>query len=176
MTMQRVTSSAICFLAALVIGCSADDEKLNILDAAKIYESNDEFFASIRGDYPGPYTEFVRIPARDPAKRSRRNELFLQSLRKNFPVEFIDFLPLSESGKDEIDVVLKRYSLGAKYNVVSLIYSEIELPPPQGKPNIALFDQCDERALGWFEKGHDEGPVSAFCRVDQFWYAYQRIH
>lgn len=168
-------SFAVCCLAAAVVGCSADTEKLNILDAAEIYQTNPLLFATVRGDYPGPFTEFTRIPARDPAKQTRRDDAFIKSLRKQFPVEFIDFLPLSDTSKDEIDVVLKRYNHGDDYIVVSLVYSEIELPPPSEKPNIALFDQCDERALEWFEKDHDDGLVSAFCRINQFWYAYQSV-
>ncbi len=161
--------------ALLAAGCSSEGDGPNILDAAAIYEANPDAFASIRSRYPGPFREFTRVPARDPAKEIRKDKLFLKRLRENFPVEFIDFLPLADTGKDEIDVVIKRYGMDARWTVVSLVYSEIPLPPPDEGSNAALFDTCDERALEWFEKDHDTGAVSAFCQINEYWYAYQSV-
>ncbi|MHA7872890.1 MAG: hypothetical protein ACX939_11115 [Hyphococcus sp.] len=175
MIRKSLTSLSVISLATLAAGCGDGDDDLTILDAADIYRSNQAVFASIRIAYPGPYTEFTRLPARDPAKQTRGEALFLKSLRESFPVEFVDFLPLSEAGKDEIDVVLTRYGLNADYTMVSIVYSDIALAAPASDPNAAVFEACDARALDWFDKDRGESPVSVFCRLDDNWYAYQRV-
>ncbi len=159
----------------LTAGCGPSAEDPNILDAAAVYEANSATFAAIRDTYPGPFREFTRNPARNPANENRKDKLFLKQLREDFPVEFIDFLPLANTGKDEIDVVIKRYGMDARWTVVSLVYSEIPLPPPEKGSNAALFDTCDHRALEWFEKDHNAGAVSAFCQINEYWYAYQSV-
>ncbi len=175
MIQKAILGFATLCCAFMAAGCGSGGDDPNILDAAAIYEANSKVFASIRISYPGPFREFTRIPARNPANETRKDNAFIKQLRKDFPVEFIDFLPLADTGKDEIDVVIKRYGIDARWTVVSLVYSEIPLPPPGKGSNAALFDTCDERALEWFEKDHDTGIISAFCKINEYWYAYQSI-
>jgi hypothetical protein len=162
--------------ALLTAGCGSGGEDPNILDAAAIYEANSAALASIRENYPGPFRDFARVPARNPANETREDKMFIKQLRKDFPVEFIDFLPMGETGKDEIDVVIKRYGADAIWTVVSLVYTEIPLPSPEEGSNVALFDKCDQRSLEWLEMDHDPGVVSAFCRINEYWYAYQSVN
>ncbi len=162
--------------AVLIAGCDTGDKGLNILDAAAVYEANPEAFASIRENYPGPYRDFMRVPARDPAKQTRQDTIFFKKLRKHFPVEFIDFFPLAGSGRDEIDVVLERYGANTSWTVISLVYSELSLPPAEDDPNVALFDKCDQRALEWLEANDATGPISVSCRINDYWYAYQSVN
>jgi len=162
--------------AVLIAGCDTGDTGMNILDAAAIYEANPEAFASIRENYPGPYRGFTRVPARDPAKQTRQDTIFIKKLRKHFPVEFIDFLPLADTGKDEIDVVIDRYGANTSWTVISLVYSELSLPPADDDPNVALFDKCDQRSLEWLEMNVASGRISVSCRINDYWYAYQSVN
>ena len=163
-----------------LMGCSASGggESANILDAAAIYEANSETFAFIRETYPGPFTGFGRVPARRPSDQTREDKIFFQEVRKAFAVEFIDFFPLGDTGRDEIDVVLKRYGLETNWTVISLVYSGIPLPQPEDGLKIAVFDKCDQRALDWFEMDHGDTTksISAFCRINEYWYAHQIVH
>lgn len=175
MTRHPLTTLAALASAISLLGCGAENANLNILDAASIYESNRASFRDIRTNYPGPFAEFTRIPARDPSKSTRQGKALLEALRKDFPVEFIDFFPQSNTGKNEINVILTRYGANAEWTIISLVYSNVPLPPPDSDRNMALFDRCDQRALDWFEKDHGEGSVSAFCQVDAYWYAFQQV-
>ncbi len=161
--------------ALLTIGCDTGDTGRNILDAAAIYEANPQAFATIRQSYPGPYRDFVRVPARNPANATREGALFIKQLRKDFPVEFVDFFPLAGAGKDEIDVVIERYGANTSWTVISLVYSELQLTPANDGSNVALFDKCDERSLEWLEAHHGTEPISVSCRINDYWYAYQSV-
>lgn len=165
---------------ALSAGCDGIGEisstKMTILDAAEVYVANQEAFASIRSAYPGPFHGFARAPARNPADQTREEDVFLKGLRQQFPVEYIDFFPLADTGKDEIDVVLTRYGANARWTLVSLVYSEVPLPqPPDEQTDLAVFGECEPQVLGWLEFQSKKGRAAAFCRINQYWYAYQRI-
>lgn len=162
-------------VAASIAGCGAGED-MDILDAAALYEVNQNTFDGIRDYYPGPYNGFSRVPARDPAKETRKGKQLIEKLRASFSVEFIDFFPMGDTGKDEMNVMLKRYGSSAKWTIVSLIYAEVPLPPPTPGAGIALFDACDTRALEWFEQDHGEISASAFCRINEHWYAYQKVY
>jgi hypothetical protein len=164
------------FGALMTAGCDTGDKGRNILDAAAIYEANPETFASIRRKYPGPYRDFVRVPARDPGKATREGTLFIKQLRKNFPVEFVDFFPLAGTGNDEIDVVIERYGANTSWTVISLVYSELQLTPADDQPNMALFDKCDHRSLDWLEAHRGTGRISVSCRINDYWYAFQSVN
>ena len=155
--------------------CAPEGGRPNILDAARIYNSQPDAFAEIILTHPGSITEFTRIPARDPAKETSANKLLLKRLRKAFPVEFIDFYPRSASGRDEINVVIKRYGLNSEWTVVSVIYLSAPLFPPEKDSNNALFDQCDDRSLEWLKNNAKNGPVSVFCQINENWYAFQKV-
>lgn len=161
--------------AVALIGC-VQEEDMTILDAAALYETNQNTFDGIRDYYPGPYNGFSRVPARDPAKETRKGKQLIEKLRASFSVEFIDFFPMGDTGKDEMNIMLKRYGSSAKWTIISLVYAEVPLPPPTPGAGIALFDACDSRALGWFEQDHGEISASAFCRINDHWYAYQKVY
>lgn len=167
--------STLVAVAAALFGC-AQEEGMTILDAAAAYETNQSLIEGIRSQYPGPYTEFRRVPARNPADATQEGEALLKRLRTSFPVEFIDFLPLGNTGKDEVDIILKRFSASGKWTTVSLVFSELPIPAPNPGNGIAVFDACDERALAWFEQDRDGVNLSAFCRINENWYAYQKTY
>ncbi len=169
------TGLAIFLTALLLAGCDSKNDKPDILDAAAIYTEQSDSFVDILLSYPAPFTEFTRIPARDPAKEVLTNKRFITRLRKTIPVEFIDFFPRSEAGRDEIDVVIKRYSANNYWTVVSLIYLSKPLSPASDEPNKALFDKCDDRSTAWLELNKEQGPVTAICRINEHWYAVQKI-
>lgn len=165
-----------CFCALILAACAGDQTpKTNILDAAAIYEANADVFADLRTRYPGPFEGFTRLPDRDPAKVTPQMENYLAALRQRIPLEYIDFFPLGNSGKDEIDVILHRYGMDTDWTVVSLVYSGIPLPPAEDGKGIRIFDRCDGRSMEWLQAARDTDAVAAFCRLDEFWYAYQRI-
>lgn len=175
--MRRRLLSAFALLAAvgLVAGCSSGED-MNILDAAALYEANEDALNSIRDSYPGPYTEFMRVPARDPAKETRKGKEFIEGLRRSIPVEFVDFFPTSGLGKDEINIMLKRYGGADKWTIISLIYSDMPMgTPPQGS-GAAVFDACDMRALEWVGQGRANTKAAAFCKINDNWYAYQQVY
>ena len=162
------------FAAAMLVGCGAGED-MDILDAAAIYQANRPAIETIREDFPGPYTEFVRVPARDPAKETVRGKVLLARLRQSFPVEFVDFFPAGNTGEDEINIILKRYGGSARWTVVSLVYVEAPLQAPPPGSGVAIFNACDTRASRWFEQDHGDLDVAAFCRIDGRWYAYQKV-
>lgn len=162
------------FAAAMLTGCGGSED-MNILDAAAIYEANQPVIETIREDFPGPYADFVRVPARDPAKETVRGQVLLARLRQSFPVEFVDFFPIGNTGQDEINVVLKRYGGGDRWTVVSLVYAGRPIQVSSENPDIKLFDACDARAARWFEEDHGDRDVAAFCRINENWYAYQKV-
>ena len=162
-------------LALLVGACSAEGDQPDILDAAEIFAANPDAFAEILLTYPRPLTEFTRIPARDPAKETVGNTRFLNRLRKTMPVEFIDFFPRSAEGRDEVNVVLNRYTAQDDWVVVSLIYISKPLGSPNAGENKALFDRCDERSLTWLSENRANGSATAICQLNNNWYAVQKI-
>ena len=160
-----------------VVGCSSEQNKgMTLLDAAALYEANPAAFGSVRASYPGPFTKFSRVPARDPAKATAEEKRFVKTLRQIFSFEYIDFFPYGDTGKDEIDVILARYGIDADWTVVSVVYSGIPLPIPEEGLGIGMFDVCDQRAIDWFEADHEPGPVSAFCKINESWYAHQVVN
>ena len=161
----------------LTVGCGGEKEPgMTLVDAAAVYEANSEAFAFIRATYPGPFSEFGRVPARDPSKETSDEKAFVKQLRQSFSFEFIDFYPYADTGKDEIDVILKRYDLETNWTIISLVYSGIPLPQPEEGTGIALFDACDQRAIDWFSADHERGAISAFCRINEYWYAHQVVN
>lgn len=175
--MPRIALRTIAACAAgLTIAACAGGDEIDIVDAAAIYNANQVSLDAIRDYYPGPYNDFMRVPARNPAKETRKGKELIARLRNSMPVEFIDFFPMGDTGKDEINVMLKRYGGNAKWTVVSLVYSEVPLPPPTPGAGIALYDACDVRAREWFAMDHGRMSVSAFCRINERWYAYQRVY
>lgn len=165
---------AIIILLLCVSACSGGNNP-NILDAAATYKDNTGAFADILASYPGPYKDFTRIPARDPAKETPADNRFLKQLRKTFPVEFIDFFPRSGAGRDEVNVVIKRYGMNTRWTIVSLVYLSEPLAQPEAGSNMTLFDDCDTRSLDWIETHKTNGSISVFCRIDRNWYAFQQV-
>lgn len=163
-------------LAVMAASSCVGEEEIDILDAAAIYSANQTVIDGIRDYYPGPYNDFARVPARDPAKETRKGRELIARLRESFSVEFVDFFPMGDTGKDEINIILKRYGSNAKWTIVSLVYSEVPLPTPTPGAGIALFDACDIRAREWFHANQSGDSVSAFCRINERWYAYQKVY
>ena len=163
------------FCCLALAGCSKSAPEPNILDAAFVYDSNRAVLASIRAAYPGPFTDFERIPARNPADDNPMDRDFLKTLREDIPVEFIDFFPIGETGKDEIDVVLWRYQAKGHWNTVNLIYFSMAMTLSDEHDHMRAFDACDERAVDWLKEKSAEGPASVFCRLDDHWQAFQRV-
>lgn len=158
-----------------LVACDSTNDRLSILDAAALYENQTDAFVEIVLSYPAPFTEFTRIPARDPSNETAANERFIKRLRKKIPIESIDFFPRSEGGRDEINIVLRRYSTNDYWTIVSVIYISKPLLPPDREENKALFDKCDDRSLEWLERNKATGPVTAICRIKEHWYAVQKI-
>lgn len=155
--------------------CNGEPETRNLLDAAEIYADHETVFESIRGAHPGPYKDFSRLPPRNPAEETKEGRGFVKALRKQIPVEYLDFFPIGDTGGDELDVVLKRFSHGDQWHTVSVIYFSSPLVLSKEYPNIRLFETCDERSLKWLNSKHDPGPYAVFCRLNESWYAYQRV-
>ncbi|MFC2951236.1 hypothetical protein ACFOOP_04810 [Marinicaulis aureus] len=154
-------------------GCGDETPKPTILDAAAIYADHEGLLRSVRAAYPGPYEDFVRIPSRDPTKADPMDADFLKFLREEIPVEFIDFFPIGDSGKDELDVVLWRYQSGNHWNTVSLVYFSMAMTFAEGEENMRAFDRCDDEALNWLQSQNQ--PASAFCHINDHWLAYQKV-
>ena len=174
--MRRIHSSLLITGALLGLGaCSFEGSRPTILDAAEIYRAQPESFAEILDAQQRPVAEFTRIPARDPAKATATNKALLKRLRKDMPVEFIDFFPRSAAGRDEVSVVIKRYGINADWTVVGVVYMSIPLNSRGGQSNDRLFDNCDSRVLEWIDESAKRGPVSAFCRLNTNWYAFQKV-
>ncbi|WP_428407249.1 hypothetical protein [Hyphococcus sp.] len=161
--------------ALLAAACGRDAPGHTLLDAASLYDANEGLLQSVRAAYPGPYQDFTRIPARDPAKADPMDADFLEFLRADIPVEFIDFFPIGDTGKDEIDVVLWRYQSGDHWNTVSLVYFSEPMIFAQAAENMRAFDECGDAAFHWLEENKGAGDVSAFCRINDHWQAFQRI-
>ena len=159
----------------LAASCGGETKPQTLLDAAGVYAANEVVFESIRGAYPGPYADFNRIPARDPAAETPEGKSFIKALRKNIPVDYVDFFPIGDTGGDELDVVLNRYNEGDKWMTVSVIYFSSPLTLSDEYPNMRLFEHCDGRALDWISGRHMSGPYAVFCRLNESWYAYQRV-
>lgn len=162
-------------LALFLSACSALDDQPDILDAAAMYTANPDAFIDILLTYPRPFTEFTRIPARDAAKETAANTRFLKRLRKTMPVEYIDFFPRSAGGRDEINIMIKRYIAQDDWINVSLIYLSDPLSAPDAGENKALFDACDQRSVQWLNERGGPAPATAICKVSEHWYAAQRI-
>ncbi len=163
--------------AFLMTACGGDGagggSKPTLLDAAETYNQNPAIFAYIRDAYPGPFEDFTRIPARNPADETREDKDFIKEIRGNFDVEFIDFFPPGANNTNEINVITKRYDTDDGWITISLVYLDTPMSGPQEGSNIGLYETCDERSVEWFDKDHAEGPVAVFCRLDEKWYAFQ---
>ncbi|GJL96036.1 MAG: hypothetical protein DHS20C05_24410 [Hyphococcus sp.] len=178
MLKPRLPLAVIATLIAALLTVSCGEKNLTILDAAALYEAQPEVFTSVRDRYPGPFSDFSRVPHRDPSKETRHEKEFLKELRQNIPVEFIDFFPMGETGRDEIDIIIKRYGLNnSDWTEVKIVYVGIPLPQPEEGTGLAVFNACDARALEWFEQEHEAAltRISAFCRINDYWYAYQSV-
>lgn len=176
MAHHKICNSAAALGAALFLSaCGKAELQPTLLDAAALFNENEGLFQSIRAAYPGPYEDFTRIPARNPADASKLDTDLLEVLRNDVPVEFIDFFPIGDTGKDEIDVVLWRYQSGDHWNTISLIYFSMPMTLADGLENMSAFDECGEDALRWLEENKQAGDISAFCRIDSHWQAFQRI-
>ena len=151
------------------------NEKMTVLDAAAAYEANRELIHSIRGFYPGPFDGFFRVPDRNPAKQTTENKAFIEKLRQQFPVEYIDFFPMGDTKRDEIDVVLTKYGANTNWSLVSLVYVGVPLPQPEEGSNMAVYDTCDQRATEWLADNSGPKRVEVFCQLSENWYAYQRF-
>jgi hypothetical protein len=161
--------------AALLAGCGGDAPR-GLADAAAVYRANEAVFESIRGAHPGPYREFFRIPARDPAEARSQQNSFIKSLRRRIPVEYIDFFPIGGEGSgDEFDVVLNRYTEGDEWRTISVVYFSAPLTLDDNLPDVRLFDECGAKAAAWLQDGARQTPYAAFCRLNESWYAYQRV-
>ncbi len=164
---------------ALSSGCGGGlgevgNKQLTILDAAAAYEANSELIHSIRGFYPGPFDDFFRVPDRNPALQTRENKAFIEKLRQQFPVEYIDFFPMGDTKRDEIDVVMTKYGANTRWSLVSLVYVGVPLPQPEEGANMAVFDSCDQRSTEWLEENSGTKRAEVFCQLSEKWYAYQR--
>lgn len=163
-------------LFALLLGaCSTQDDQPDILDAAALYTTHPDAFVELLLTYPRPFTEFTRIPARNAANETAANTRFLKRLRETMPVEYIDFFPRSDGGRDEINVMVKRYIAQDDWINVSLIYLSKPLSAPGEGENKALFDTCDQRSLQWLSERAGPDPATAICKVSENWYAAQRV-
>ncbi|WP_425410477.1 hypothetical protein [Hyphococcus sp.] len=169
---------AICALL-FSAACDRGPEARSILDAAALYSEYPAAFETIRSAYPGPFPEFARIPARDPADATDRDNDFLKRLQREIPVDFIDFHPIGDAdgdwGGDEIDVVLKRYGAGDKWITVSLVYFSVPLSIADNDPNVLLFKTCDQKAADWLGDKPPSVTRTAFCQINSHWYAYQKV-
>ncbi|NNL88753.1 MAG: hypothetical protein HKP25_06755 [Marinicaulis sp.] len=172
---KQIHLISILAISLMLVACDSKKIKPNLLDAADIYNAHPEAFAEIVLSRPKPLLEFTRIPARDPMLETTQNTKLIARLRKNFPIEHIDFYPRSRSGRDEIDVVIKRYGQNTEWTVVSVIYLSKPLSPPSEGSNMELFDKCDHRSVDWLEKNKKKGPALVFCQINSEWYAYQKI-
>ncbi len=165
---------ACAFLAAVTLaGCDSGQPGRTILDAANLYTENKATFQTIRAAYPGPFEDFSRIPARDPADENDRD--FLKILREQFPVERIDFFPIGGAGGDEINVVLERYQDGDRWVTVSLVYFSVPLTLSDKDPKVRLFKSCDQDALDWLDGKSEPSALIAFCKLNRYWYAHQKV-
>lgn len=159
----------------LAAGCGGQRDARTLVDAAEIYAANEAVLESIRGVYPGPYEDFMRIPPRDPAAETPEAKAFLKALRKHFPVEYIDLFPIGGAGGgDEINVVLNRYSAGDEWRTVSLIYFSKPMTLSGAHADMRMFETCGEKALDWLSETSAPGRA-AFCRINDNWQAYQRV-
>lgn len=166
------------FSLLLVTASCGDKEKTHaytLIDAAEIFNSRGGALSSIRAFYPGPYEGFTRIPARDPAEASRLDTDFINLLREDIPVEFVDFFPIGNTGKDEVNVILWRYQTGDTWNTVSLVWFGMPMTLADDQENIQSFESCDQKAVDWLESRRKEGRASVFCRLDDNWHAYQKM-
>lgn len=163
------------FLAAACDRTPYAGQEITILDAVDIYNANADAFAGVRQAYPGPFLDFARVPDRDPAKITPSQRTLIKQLRQSFPVEFIDLYPMGDGEKDQIDVVLQRYGANSRWTIVSLIYVDIPLPASDAKLGTAVFNTCDNAVIGWLDFQSRSGRAVAFCRLNQHWYAHQRI-
>ncbi len=159
--------------------CGRGPETRTLIDAAALYSENRAVFESIRAAYPGPFADFARVPARDPADENEMDRDFLNHVRGQIPVDFIDFYPIGDTagdwGGDEIDVVIRRYGTGDNWITLSLVYFSVPLTLSDENPSVRLFDACDETALGWLESRSRSEGRTAFCRINPNWYAHQRV-
>lgn len=175
--MTRTLSIRAAGLGALFLaGCGGEPEtRHDILDAAAIYADHRGALSTIRAAYPGPYADFNRIPARDPAAEEAADRDFLAHLRQDFPIVHIDFFPIADTGHDEINVVLWRENDGRKWRTVSLVYFSMPMELAAGGERMTSFDRCDDRAAAWVEQAAASGSASVFCRLDDHWQAYQKV-
>ncbi|MEZ5893566.1 MAG: hypothetical protein R3C58_10575 [Parvularculaceae bacterium] len=164
-----------CALALAACNGGEAEDGHDILDAAEIFANHQGTLATIRAAYPGPYTDFERIPARNPADDDAMDRAFLKILREEMPVEFIDFFPIGDSGKDEIDVVLWRELDGDRWRTVSLIWFGMPMTLAEDRAGgMRAFETCGPEVKAWLA-GHDGEPVAAFCKLNDHWQAYQRV-
>lgn len=162
-------------IALLAAACEESTSAPDIVDAAALFEANEGVFLSVRAAYPGPYQDFWRIPARNPAHATKVDKAFLDYLRQEFPVEFIDFFPIGNSGEDEIDVVLWRYEANNQWNTVSLVYFSEAMTFAEGPESVRSFDACGDDVRTWLKSREGNSGVAAFCQINEHWRAYQRI-
>ena len=158
---------------ALATGCAPQTH--SILDAAGVFRNNQAVFSSIRAAYPGPYRDFMRIPARDPPDETLRDTNFLQQVREDIPVTFLDFFPIEGADADEIDVVLWRELTNDRLTTTSLIYFSRDMTLDDAHDNMRVFDVCNQDVVDWIGETKTDGPTAAFCKVSARWYAYQRV-
>ncbi len=165
--------------ALFIAACDRGPSTRTILDAAGLYSENAAVFETIRAAYPGPFTDFARVPARNPADETDHDKDLLKHLRGQIPIEFIDFYPIGDSdggwGGDEIDVVLNRFGTGDKWVTISLVYFSVPLTLSDDDPNVRFFKTCEQGVADWVGDKSASQSRTAFCQINPNWYAHQRV-
>ncbi len=172
---QARLPAAVIGVALLATACGNSTSAPDIVDAAALFEANEGALLSVRAAYPGPYLDFRRLPARNPADATKVDKAFLDYLRQEFPLEFIDFFPIGVTGEDEINVVLWRYEANNQWNTVSLVYFSEPMTFAEGPESVRSFDTCDDEVRAWLKSHDSDTDTAAFCQINEHWRAYQRI-
>ena len=166
---------AVVCAALLAAACGGEGKPRSLLDAAAIYGQDEAVFESIRGAYPGPDRDFTRVPPRDPAEDTADKRAFIKTLRKRIPLDYIDFFPIGDTGGDELNIILNRFSQGDNWHTVSVVFFSSPLVLSDEFPYLKLFERCSDDAVRWLDAYAEKGTRAVFCRLNSNWYAYQQV-